>query len=71
MGKSASAATKRPEKRRKSRRNTADRREEIRWEGSSSKSKSKSKSKPKEGERRTGAGRRFEDKVWAKIQSKS
>jgi hypothetical protein len=62
MGKLASTVTKRVEKRRKSRRNTADRREEIRWEKSSTKSK--------EGERRSGSGRRFEDKVWDKIQSK-
>ncbi len=63
MGKSASAVTKRPEKRRKARRNTADRRDEVRWEKSSSKSK--------EGERRGGTGRRQEDKVWDKIQSKT
>lgn len=63
MGKSASAVTKRPEKRRKSRRNTADRRDQVRWEKPSSKSK--------ESERRAGTGRRHEDKVWDKIRSKT
>ncbi len=63
MAKSASAATKRPEKRRKTRRNTSDRRDEIRWEKPSSKSK--------QGERRSGTGRRHEDKVWDKIRSKT
>ncbi len=63
MGKSASTLTKRPEKRRKARRNTADRRDEVRWEKPSSKSK--------HDKRRTGTGRRQEDKVWDKIRSKS
>jgi hypothetical protein len=63
MGKSVSALTKRPEKRRKARRNTADRRDEVRWEKPSSKSK--------RDERRAGTGRRQEDKVWNKIRSKS
>lgn len=63
MGKSASTLTKRPEKRRKARRNTADRRDEVRWEKPSSKSK--------RDERRTGTGRRQEDKVWDKIRSKN
>ena len=63
MGKSASTLTKRPEKRRKARRNTADRRDEVRWEKPSSKSK--------RDERRTGTGRRQEDKVWDKLRSKS
>ena len=63
MGKSVSALTKRPEKRRKSRRDTADRRDQVRWE--------KSPYKSKRDERRAGAGRRQEDKVWDKIRSKS
>ena len=63
MGKSVSVLTKRPEKRRKVRRNTADRRDQVRWEKSSSKSK--------HDERRAGTGRRREDKVWDKIRSKS
>ncbi|TDJ66113.1 MAG: hypothetical protein E2O37_03075 [Proteobacteria bacterium] len=63
MGKSASTLTKRPEKRRKARRNTVDRRDEVRWEKPSSKSK--------RDERRTGTGRRQEDKVWDKIRSKN
>lgn len=63
MGKSAAADTKRPEKRRKARRSTADRREEVRWEKPSKKSK--------EGERRSGSGRRYEDKIWDKIKSKT
>ncbi len=63
MGKSASTLTKRPEKRRKARRNTADRRDEVRWEKPSSKSKRDA--------RRAGTGRRQEDKVWDKIRSKS
>jgi hypothetical protein len=63
MGKPASAATKRPEKRRKARRNTSDRRDQVRWEKPSSKSK--------KGERRAGAGRRGQDKVWDTIRSKS
>ncbi len=63
MGKSASTLTKRPEKRRKARRNTTDRRDEVRWEKPSSKSK--------RDKRRAGTGRRQEDKVWDKIRSKS
>ena len=62
MGKPASAAGKRPEKRRKARRKTSDRRDQVRWEKPSSKSK--------EGERRAGAGRRGQDKVWDTIRSK-
>ena len=62
MGKPV-ALNKRPEKRRKSRRDTGDRRDQVRWENPAS--------KPKAGERRTGAGRRQEDKTWDKIRSKS
>ena len=63
MRKSVSTLTKRPEKRRKARRNTADRRDQIRWEKPSPKSK--------QSERRTATGRRHQDKVWDKIRSKS
>jgi hypothetical protein len=63
MGKSVSTLTKQSEKRKKARRNTSDRRNEVRWEKPSSKSK--------RDERRAGTGRRQEDKTWDNIRSKN